>query len=710
MSGKENKLPSKSSKELNNEDKKPIMILTIEIGNNSYDKLMIYTLETREQETYNFCLKNKLDYSTMIEINNTINNIIKSNTQTSLKTNQNYIPKQNIKKIPPFTSNNKIQEKITNNKITNQNKHYTPLSINTRPSSSGSKSSLNNAKNIKENIKNAIFAAKKYSQTFETKNKVQKDNKSLEIKEHPNSVGSSPNIEFSKNIKEKIEPSIEQNYFSESEVIKENNEMSNSMSMISDDNIINSMEKNIKINNIPKESVIINEDEKNNNNTLQKYLNNEQIEDIPEKKIVDKSQKTKKSIKQLKISNKGMGLYEREIQNKEKYKQKLKTLKKNLEIDEAEEYTFIPKINSLSKTEIQKRKQKRLEFSNPEIIKNYKKYKEQKQEKLNKKQEIEFKKTHTFQPILNKQPNYKSTKNISNIFEKLYNDRIEYKAKSIKIQNQYDKQFTYKPKIIQNSIYMKINLPFNERLKTYTSRTKEKMSKIQQKYEYERKSNELFKPNLYNNKKNSLLKNKRDHNNSIDVFTKQYLYNIKYQENKKQLEEKYYETKLKSPQCCTKTDEIINNKKEKIFKKIFLLLDSDEDGKISPLHVNIKKLPEFLQKILEPIFNELNLENESLNENEFIFVCNKFYETLRFDEKRKLINYDDNKKIKNNNSFRTKVKKDKDILIDNKKIIRNSYCPSKRNSSDVIKLKKNNNKNKEVFLNKYYTNIDKIKI
>ena len=662
-----------------NGNKNPIMILTIEIGNNSCDKLMIYDIKTREQETYNFCLKNKLDYSTMKEINNSINNIINSNTLTNLKSNKKNISQQNI---PTFSSNNKIKQKIIpTNKIKKQDKHYT--SLNTRPSSSGSKtSSLNKTKNMKKNIKNAIFIVKKYSQTLEIKNKIQKESKSLEIKEHPNSVSSSPKIEFTKN--KKMEPSIEKNYFSESEVMKENNGISNSCSLISDDNLINSMEKK-NINNIKRESVI--DDEKKNNNILQKYFNNEQIDDIP----TIKSQITKKSNKQSKISNPGKNLYEREIQYKEKQKQKIEILKKNLETDEAEEYTFTPKINNLSKREIVKRKQKKLEYSNPEIIKNYKKYKDKKQEELNKKQEIEFKKNYPFKPVLNNESKNKSMKNISNIFEKLYNDRIEYKTKSIKMREEYIKQFSYKPKIIKNSSFMKINLPFNERLKTYSSRTKEKMSKIKQKYENERKSNELFKPNLNNN--TSLSKNRKD---NIDVFTKQYLYNKKYQQNKKQLVEKYYETQLKSPQCCAMTEEIINNKKEKIFKKIFLLLDGNEDGKIS--NINIKRLPEILQKILGPIFNELNLEKESLNESEFIFVCNKFYETLRFDEKRNLLNFDDNKK--NNNSFRTT--KIEINSIDNKKRTRNSFSQSNKNS--INKVNKFNIN--EFYLNKYYSNLD----
>ena len=112
MCENENKISSKNNNDLNSENKKPLMVLTIEVGNNSCDKLMIYDIETREQETYDFCLKNKLDYSTMKEINNSINNIIKSNTLTSLKSNQKNITQQNINKPPISTSNHKIQQKI----------------------------------------------------------------------------------------------------------------------------------------------------------------------------------------------------------------------------------------------------------------------------------------------------------------------------------------------------------------------------------------------------------------------------------------------------------------------------------------------------------------------------------------------------------------------------------------------------------------------
>ena len=59
------------------DDSQPMMILTIDIGNGHYDKLQLYDLNNIDQETYDFCVKNKLDFSTMQEIINQINSVIK---------------------------------------------------------------------------------------------------------------------------------------------------------------------------------------------------------------------------------------------------------------------------------------------------------------------------------------------------------------------------------------------------------------------------------------------------------------------------------------------------------------------------------------------------------------------------------------------------------------------------------------------------------
>ena len=105
---------------------------------------------------------------------------------------------------------------------------------------------------------------------------------------------------------------------------------------------------------------------------------------------------------------------------------------------------------------------------------------------------------------------------------------------------------------------------------------------------------------------------------------------------------------------------------------------------------------------MEPIFYELKVENEELNQNEFIFVCEKYYNTLKYDQKRKLIFFDDELKKKKkmnkieretiNYSFKPKI---------NKKCINITYEKNKKNLNRVSsyeriekKINDNNNTNR----------------
>ena len=121
---------------------------------------------------------------------------------------------------------------------------------------------------------------------------------------------------------------------------------------------------------------------------------------------------------------------------------------------------------------------------------------------------------------------------------------------------------------------------------------------------------------------------------------------------------------------------LFNHKKAKCFKNIFKLLDGDNDGKISSININYNNIPYYIRKILEPIFIELKNENETLSESEFIFICDKLYESLKYEVKQKLISFnqeEQKKQIKEkklgDNSCYTYRK-----IENNKKINRVSSC------------------------------------
>ena len=120
--------------------------------------------------------------------------------------------------------------------------------------------------------------------------------------------------------------------------------------------------------------------------------------------------------------------------------------------------------------------------------------------------------------------------------------------------------------------------------------------------------------------------------------------------------EKYYQSQNTNPKFCDVTQEIINNKKEKSFKKIFKLLDGDDDNKISANNICTSNLPKNILKILEPFFEELREENETLNELEFIFVCEQLFLSLPWNEQRELASFEDyeKKNYKKRKNFKRK--------------------------------------------------------
>ena len=85
----------------------PMMILTIDIGNGHVDKLQLFDLNNIEQETYDFCVKNKLDFNTMQEINTQIQNVLKDKQIEEEQEMENAF--QEIKE--------EEEEKITDNNI-----------------------------------------------------------------------------------------------------------------------------------------------------------------------------------------------------------------------------------------------------------------------------------------------------------------------------------------------------------------------------------------------------------------------------------------------------------------------------------------------------------------------------------------------------------------------------------------------------------------
>jgi hypothetical protein len=155
-----------------------------------------------------------------------------------------------------------------------------------------------------------------------------------------------------------------------------------------------------------------------------------------------------------------------------------------------------------------------------------------------------------------------------------------------------------------------------------------------------------------------------------------YNYNNKYKENKKKLENDYYNNLFKSEKNKN-SENIIKKRNLNNFKMVFKILDSDLDGIISYKKINIK-IPDNLNNIIYPFIDYVKSVEDEINEIDFLIIFEEFYNKLNYKEKNEFNNLfknDNNRQKYNNNdfqfSFHPKINENS-IKIDNSKYLRNN--------------------------------------
>ena len=315
--------------------------------------------------------------------------------------------------------------------------------------------------------------------------------------------------------------------------------------------------------------------------------------------------------------------------------------------------------NLTNKSDFNNKSKKNINLSSVDKIKIYKKLKEEKIKNLKELKEIQFHKLYTFRPLINKSSatetnleNNNKKFDTSSRFEKLYDYRISYKENKKKLSSKYEKKYPFHPKINSVSSYPLAKISFNERLKLYSNKSKDNINRIQKSLEKKKLSEEKYNQFLNTERHQNILKK--------ESYKKQSKSSKKFIERTKLLTDKNLEEHNNTASCRHINNNIFNMKKENGFKKIFKLLDNGE-GKISYNNMNLKNIPIDIKNILEPIFSELKNTNENLTEPEFIFVCNKLYDTLKLDQKQKLLLF--GKKEENKIKTNEKSKKDNNSQI-----------------------------------------------
>ncbi len=264
----------------------------------------------------------------------------------------------------------------------------------------------------------------------------------------------------------------------------------------------------------------------------------------------------------------------------------------------------------------------------------------------------------------------------SNIFNKLYNSN---ENKNLRNKNNNILSFNsedLKCKFCINDYNYKNNNFNNKKHKNYGEYLYEKGMK-------EKKEKMKNINNIINNKK---YKKKLINKKNIFNFNNNNNDNFKYKINKikKDLEKKYFQIQSKNnikqikknfsitqPQSQNKRKINSNSKRKnskeklkinifnyknnssnninnnsnsnfnrtKIFEKIFINLDSDFDNKITYNNFSLKLIPINIQKIIEPLLNELIEFKASMTKKEFLFNMEQLFNELDFNEKKILLDY-----------------------------------------------------------------------
>ena len=303
-----------------------------------------------------------------------------------------------------------------------------------------------------------------------------------------------------------------------------------------------------------------------------------------------------------------------------------------------------------------------------------------------------------------------------NYFNLSQNSKHKYNSKKIdnrisKILKEYEEKYSFHPSINEN---YKTDLTFEQRQEIYNNLYLKKREELKNFYLNSKKDengNIFFRPKLiskqnFKNEENKTINNNETNKNEIkdnDIFSKNYFYWKKYSLDKEELFAKYYDNNKYEPVIFTKikNEKLINQTKMRAFKNLFKDLDGDQDDLINAININIKKIPNKVYKIIEPLINELKEDNQSLNKEEFLIAMNKLFDDISSMERAIIINI-----------YSKKLKKNKSLGLynsfskDNNKIRMNT--PSYYISNYKLKSipYKNNNTNKLAF--KHYKKIKKM--
>ena len=642
-----------------NDSKSSLLIFHIDVGNGKEEELKLYSLDNPEKDIYEFCSLYKIDFETMQVITNQINDFIKN------KQNENNNSNTNLK-------NDEIEKNINSESL---NKNKTKLGI--RNNNSNMK--LNNKNNNKETKQNNLGL---FQYEMKDEKKSRRNNENIFIKTSLSSNNMKKKIiSKNKNRNQNLKPLTGNIYLEnlmknqESEKIKTTNNFD--INKFIENEILKSSGNN-KLNNIIDNNETLNKsnknkDLKNKNLNTEKFINrgfydkNFKYNDIKEKKleslrnniqddekdiytfqpeinkISEKFNKIRKE-KGNEFNNPNIINHYKEYQEKKIEDCKNKQIKNKL----LENYSFRPSINEIDENAYNKIKQKRNEKDNQDKIINFNKYYEDLIKKTKEKQmKYNIMEEFPFQPIINHN-------NIKESFTnrlKLYENQSKEKMNKIKEEVEEMNKNLSKPVLYKNKKYIqkkvKDNINKNNEMNNNQTNNINKTNNNIQKNKNMNNANLKNKNiniNIKSNSKINIIDNSSENSNKKnDIYKNKFIYD-KINEGrmkKKELERKSNEySNTENIKMNKSSNDLLINKKEKSFKKLFLLLDGDEDGIIKSSAINVERVSKGVQEILKNLFRQIKEENECLDESEFIYICEEYFKMLPYEKQNIFVNFE----------------------------------------------------------------------
>ena len=648
---------------------KELLVLAIELGDQNKKYLKIFPDSKPEQLAYDFCLQNNLDFDSLQnlteEIKNVLNNNLPENSEHKkiIAHKEKEIKEENA---PISSKEEKIvtesEEKISNapSEKKNLNININKNNENNEEKSNEKSAEKNSEKNTEKITENQIEEPKKkINPESENEEELAKEEEGDEI------IDTNENMEEAE-IPSYLAPTLSSQY--KQRQIAPPKEKSDYPDFIT------SFKKNTKIEN---------NENKNENEEKEKLI------------IYTENQKylPKDYYDPIEGENFGDKLYHKELKLKEIAMEKTKNKIAMINKPKDDNCTFTPQINDYNLIALRNRRINKMSYNDEDKILYYKDYLQAKTENTKIKLHDELEKENTFAPKINKKSEKIEEAKVSNVprYEKLYNTKVDLKELESKI---YDSNM-FKPKINKNykgaGTKTITNLTFEERQKMFKNKVKEKNDKLKETTQAnvdKKTGKKYFKPTINENKNKANEENKQKKDikeNKDKIFIDLYSDAQKNQIKKEELEKKVKELENFNTEfkASNKSKEMYDKQKYIAFAKLFKKLDDDRDGKISKDSLNINGISKRINKIIEPVLNDIQNNGDSLGLKEFSEKCSEIYKNLNYAEKKELFSFF-------MGGQKSVYDTDENVHLKKVQIKKGIYKKSKSNTKERVKAPKEN--------------------